>query len=76
MISFLRFQDIFKIILKIDHDANGVGWFIDPTPQDNSEFIAHLSSNGENPDTYLLAVAESEAQGKYYCRDVSPKRPY
>jgi hypothetical protein len=24
--------------LLIDHDANGIGWYIDPTPQDNSEF--------------------------------------
>lgn len=43
----------------IDHDANGVGWFIDPTPSDNSEFIP------QNTDTYLLAAAESEAHGKY-----------
>ena len=49
----------------IDHDANGVGWFIDETPLDNSEFTAHLSSNGENTDSYLLAAAESEASGKY-----------
>jgi large repetitive protein len=45
--------------IQIDHDANGVGWFIDPTPQDNSEFFPqHLNS-------YLLAVAESEARDKY-----------
>ena len=43
----------------IDHDANGVGWFIDSTPEDNSEFIANGS------DTYLLAAAESEATDKY-----------
>ncbi|MEL6580873.1 MAG: hypothetical protein AAFQ14_14075 [Cyanobacteria bacterium J06621_12] len=24
--------------IAIDHDANGVGWFIDSTPLDNSEF--------------------------------------
>ena len=43
----------------IDRDANGIGWFIDPTPLDNSEFIA------QNTDTYFLAAAESEAHGKY-----------
>ena len=48
----------------IDHDANGVGWFIDETPLDNSEFTAHLSSNGENTESYLLAATESEADGK------------
>ena len=43
----------------IDHDANGVGWFIDETPLENSEF------NAQNTDNYLLATAESEADGKY-----------
>jgi large repetitive protein len=43
----------------IDHDANGVGWFIDETPLDNSEFTA------QNTDNYLLAATESEAEGKY-----------
>ena len=45
--------------IEIDHDANGVGWFIDSTPLDNSEFIA------QDTDSYLLAAAESEANGKY-----------
>ena len=43
----------------IDHNANGVGWFIDETPLDNSEFTA------QNTDSYLLAAADSEANGKY-----------
>ncbi|MEL7418320.1 MAG: DNA/RNA non-specific endonuclease [Cyanobacteria bacterium J06555_3] len=43
----------------IDHDANGVGWFIDRTPLDNSEFIA------QDTDSYLLAATESEANAKY-----------
>jgi PKD repeat protein len=43
----------------IDRDANGVGWFIDDTPLDNSEFTA------QNADSYLLAAADSEANGKY-----------
>ncbi len=43
----------------IDSDANGVGWFIDETPLDNSEFTT------QNEDSYLLAAAESEANGKY-----------
>ena len=43
----------------IDHNANGVGWFIDSTPLDNSEFIV------QDTDSFLLAAAESEADGKY-----------
>lgn len=45
--------------IEIDHDANGVGWFIDSTPLNNSEFTA------QDTDSYLLATAESEASGKY-----------
>ena len=43
----------------IDHDANGVGWFIDETPLDNSEFTA------QNSDSYFIANPESAANGKY-----------
>ena len=43
----------------IDHDANGIGWFIDETPLDNSEFTV------QDIDSFLLAAAESEANGKY-----------
>ena len=43
----------------IDHDANGVGWFIDETPLESSEFGVR------NSESYLLAAAESEANGKY-----------
>ncbi len=43
----------------IDHDANGVGWFIDETPLDNSEFI------NQNSASYFLADPESAANGKY-----------
>ncbi|BAZ46381.1 DNA/RNA non-specific endonuclease [Chondrocystis sp. NIES-4102] len=43
----------------IDHDANGVGWFIDSTPLESSEFGV------QNSETYLLAAADSEANGKY-----------
>jgi large repetitive protein len=45
--------------ITIDDDANGVGWFIDTTPQDNSEFI------GEAEKTYFTAAPNSEAAGKY-----------
>ena len=45
--------------IKIDHNANEVGWFIDETPLDNSEFIV------QDTDSHLLAAAESEASGKY-----------
>ncbi len=43
----------------IDHNANGLGWFIDTTPLDHSEFSQTLT------DTALLATADSEAHGKY-----------
>ena len=46
-------------IILIDHDANGVGWFIDETPLDNSEFI------NQNLASYFLADPESAANGKY-----------
>jgi DNA/RNA endonuclease G (NUC1) len=45
--------------ITIDNDANGVGWFIDTTPQDNNEFI------GESEKTYFTAAPNSEAAGKY-----------
>jgi hypothetical protein len=44
--------------ISIDTDANGVGWFIDPTPQDNSEFRAGTG-------TYFTAAPNSAAAGKY-----------
>jgi hypothetical protein len=43
--------------ITIDNDANGVGWFIDSTPQDNSEFTGL--------DNYLQATPNSAASGKY-----------
>jgi PKD domain/Bacterial Ig domain len=43
--------------ISIDDDANGVGWFIDPTPGDNSEFTG--------TDTYFQATPNSAAAGKY-----------
>ena len=42
--------------IKIDGNANGFDWYIDPTPSDNSEFV----QNG----TELKAVAGSEADGR------------
>ncbi|MBD2594927.1 hypothetical protein H6G74_11375 [Nostoc spongiaeforme FACHB-130] len=42
----------------IDNDANGVGWFIDPTPLENSEFTTTLT------DTAYRATT-GEAFGKY-----------
>jgi large repetitive protein len=46
-----------KATIFIDDDANGVGWFIDTTPQDNSEFTG--------TDTYFQATPNSTASGKY-----------
>jgi hypothetical protein len=43
--------------ITIDNDANGVGWFLDTTPQDNSEFTG--------ADNYLQATPNSAASGKY-----------
>jgi large repetitive protein len=45
--------------LRIDDDANGVGWFIDPTPQGNSEFEYTLS------ETAYRAAPDSPAFGRY-----------
>ena len=51
----------------IDRDANGVGWFVDQTPLDNSEFSGSRGAReqGSRGETYLLAAIESEANGKY-----------
>jgi hypothetical protein len=46
-----------KATISIDDDANGVGWFIDTTPQDNSEFT--------RVGNYLQATPNSAASGKY-----------
>jgi hypothetical protein len=45
--------------LLIDRDANGIGWYIDPTPLDNSEFSQTLTN------TAFRATADSEAYGRY-----------
>jgi hypothetical protein len=46
-------------LITVDGDANGVGWFIDPTPWDHSEFAA---TDGA---TELSAIATSSAAGRY-----------
>ncbi|WP_157260003.1 Ig-like domain-containing protein [Chamaesiphon minutus] len=46
-----------KATISFDNDANGVGWFIDTTPGDNSEFTGI--------DTYFQATPDSPASGKY-----------
>jgi large repetitive protein len=43
--------------ISIDDDANGVGWFVDSTAGDNSEFTG--------TDTYFQATSNSAASGKY-----------
>jgi hypothetical protein len=45
--------------ISIDNDANGVGWFIDTTPQEHSEFL------GEEGKTYFTAAPNNAAYGKY-----------
>ncbi len=43
----------------IDYNANGIGWFIDPTPLENSEFEIRSSEFSYN------ATPNSDAYGKY-----------
>ncbi|NEQ43013.1 MAG: DNA/RNA non-specific endonuclease [Leptolyngbya sp. SIOISBB] len=43
----------------IDNDANGTGWFIDPTPWEHSEFKI------QNSEFNLQATADSAAYGRY-----------
>ena len=43
----------------LDANANGVGWYVDPTPSDNSEFATALSGGA------FLANGNSPAAGKY-----------
>jgi hypothetical protein len=45
--------------LTLDTDGNSLGWFIDTTPNDNSEFTTQLA------DTAYKATADSAAYGKY-----------
>jgi hypothetical protein len=45
--------------LTLDINGNGLGWFIDTTPFDNSEFTTQLA------DTAYKATNDSQAYGKY-----------
>ncbi len=45
--------------LYLDVDANGLGWYIDPTPWDNSEYSQTLT------DTAYRATPDSAAYGHY-----------
>jgi DNA/RNA endonuclease G (NUC1) len=45
--------------LTLDTDGNSLGWFIDTTPDDNTEFTTQLA------DTAYKATADSAASGKY-----------
>jgi hypothetical protein len=49
--------------LYLDTDANGLGWYIDPTPWDNSEYSQTLT------DTAYRATADSAAYG-HYCQKI------
>jgi hypothetical protein len=46
-------------VITVDADANGVGWFTDSTPLENSEFQNYLTAST------LEAGADSPAGGKY-----------
>lgn len=43
----------------IDRDADGVGWYLDPTPLDNSEYTDSFS------DWAFQDTPDSETYGKY-----------
>ncbi|NEQ97870.1 MAG: PKD domain-containing protein, partial [Cyanothece sp. SIO2G6] len=43
----------------LDDDANGLGWYIDPTPWDNTEY------HPDQTDTLLKATPDSPAHGRY-----------
>ncbi len=45
--------------LLIDHNANGIGWFIDPTPNDHSEFALPLAEHA------FQATPDSPAHNRY-----------
>jgi hypothetical protein len=45
--------------ITLDDDGNGLGWFIDTTPQDNREFLTGVGGN------YFTANPDSQADGKY-----------
>jgi hypothetical protein len=51
--------------ITIDDDANGLGWFLDSTPGDSSEFqgVGELGSGGVGE--YFQAAPNSAASGKY-----------
>jgi PKD domain/Bacterial Ig domain len=53
-----------KATISIDDDANGVGWFIDTTPGDSSEFRRGDAATGGLGD-YFIADPNSAAAGKY-----------
>ncbi|MDZ8264642.1 cadherin domain-containing protein [Nostoc sp. ChiQUE01b] len=44
-------------IITLDQDAAGIGWFIDPTPEDDSEFNPIENSPGEGKVDLLTAIA-------------------
>lgn len=53
-----RLAEIAHGVITFDVDANGVGWFIDPTPNDPSEFT-------QLPDGSFVASPDSPAFGRY-----------
>ncbi len=46
-------------VITVDVNANGTGWFVDPTPLEHSEFAVELGV------TSRLATAGSAATGRY-----------
>ncbi len=51
--------------ITIDDDANGVGWFVDSTPGDSSEFQGVGELGSEGVGEYFQAAPNSSASGKY-----------
>src|SRR5205823_2072856 len=46
------------VAVTVDDDANGVGWFVDPTPQDGAEFAAAGSPAAGRYDLFTVLLHE------------------
>ena len=46
--------------ITLDTDAAGYGWFIDPTPLTNEEFVTDLSMVNRHPGSCTLPPAASQ----------------
>lgn len=49
--------------LLIDDDANGLGWFLDPTPFENGEFNQSLSDSAQTHFSEILERVSQDSEG-------------